>query len=123
MDVIKIKRMNHSMLKVDCEPSIRSELSEYFSFYVPGYKYMPAYRNKVWDGKIRLYNGMTSEINVGLYYKIKYFAAERNYAIELIESEYGLPFSKNEVNHQENVKFTLSMNLPFEMRDYQYEAF
>lgn len=84
---------------------------------------MPAYRNKVWDGKIRLYNGMTSEINVGLYYRIKYFAAERNYAIELIESDYGLPFTKNEVNHQENVKFTLSMNLPFEMRDYQYDAF
>ena len=41
------------MLKIELEDGIAAELSEYFSFYVPGYKFMPAYKHKVWDGKIR----------------------------------------------------------------------
>jgi len=123
LDTLKIKLKNHSMLTIDCEPSVRHELSEFFSFYVPGYKFMPAYRNRIWDGKIRMYNGMNGEINAGLYHKIKYFAADRNYGIELEETDYGIPFVKNKVNHQQVVKFIDSLNLPFEMRDYQYEAF
>ena len=46
------------MLYVDCEAGHAAELSDYFSFYVPGYKFMPAYKNKVWDGKIKLFNRM-----------------------------------------------------------------
>lgn len=123
MDKLTIQLKNHSMLVVDSEPSIRTELSEFFSFYVPGYKWMPAYKNKVWDGKIRMYNNMTGEINVGLYQKIRRFAAERNYAIEIEESDYGIPFAPNKIDHQQMVRFVDSLNLPFSPYDYQYEAF
>ena len=44
------------------------ELSEYFSFFVPGHRYMPAFKRRVWDGKIRLFNQMTRELNVGLWH-------------------------------------------------------
>jgi hypothetical protein len=50
------------MLYVDCEAGHAAELSDYFSFYVPGYKFMPAYKNKVWDGKIKLFNRMNGEL-------------------------------------------------------------
>ena len=36
------------------EPSTSAELNDFFTFEVPGFKYMPAYKNKMWDGKIRL---------------------------------------------------------------------
>ena len=42
------------------------ELSEFFTFYVPGYKFMPAFRNRMWDGKIRLFSEQTGKIYVGL---------------------------------------------------------
>lgn len=122
MDKLKIQLKNYSMMTVLCEPGIRNELSEYFSFYAPNYKWMPAYKNKVWDGKIRLFNNMTCEINAGLYYKVRRFAADRNYAIEIENSSYGIPGEKNNLNHQKLVKFIESLNLPFELRDYQYEA-
>ena len=58
---------DYSMLEVDLEAGYAAELSEYFSFFVPGYKWMPAYKNKVWDGKIRLFNRMNGELSAGLY--------------------------------------------------------
>ena len=62
-----ISKKNEVYLRLtDVEPSIAAELNEFFTFEVPGFKYMPAYRNKTWDGKIRLYNIVTGEIYVGL---------------------------------------------------------
>ena len=43
-------------IKVDCDRGLAKELSDFFTFDVPGSKYMPSYRNKMWDGKIKLYN-------------------------------------------------------------------
>ncbi len=56
MDTIKIRKKNHAMLAISTEPSIDYELSSHFEWYVPGYKFMPAYKNRIWDGKFRLYN-------------------------------------------------------------------
>jgi len=79
------------MLEVDVDASVAAELSDYFSFYVPGYKYMPAYKRKVWDGKIKLFNRMTGELSAGLYVYLIKFAAERSYVVDTEESRYGLP--------------------------------
>jgi hypothetical protein len=62
------------------------ELNEYFTFYVPGYKFMPAFRNKVWDGKIRLFNSQTRQLYYGLLPHLEKFAEERDYKIEYDES-------------------------------------
>ena len=56
MDTVTIQKKNEVFLTVQCDPSIEMELSEHFQFFVPGYKFMPAYRNRMWDGKIRLYD-------------------------------------------------------------------
>ena len=82
--MLTISKKNESYIKVDSEDKgILAELSEFFTFKVPGYKFMPSYRNKLWDGNIRLYNARTKEIYAGLYYHVLKFAeAEgRNYKI------------------------------------------
>ena len=53
-------------LKIEADADIRRELGEYFTFEVPGYKFMPQYRNRVWDGKIRLFNYASGKIYAGL---------------------------------------------------------
>ena len=64
---MRISKKNEVYLRlIDVEPSIAAELNDFFTFEVPGFKYMPAYRSKMWDGKIRLYNIVTGEIYVGL---------------------------------------------------------
>ena len=55
-EIIRIKKKNETFLHIDCDPSTQHELAEHFCFMVPGYKFMPAYKNRMWDGKIRLYD-------------------------------------------------------------------
>ena len=56
IETIEISKKDEVHLKVACEASIAQEICDYFTFAVPGYTFMPAYRMKIWDGKIRLFN-------------------------------------------------------------------
>ena len=61
-----VSKKNEVFLTVDTEPSTARALSEHFTFEVPGAKFMPAYRNRIWDGKIRLFSPATGELYLGL---------------------------------------------------------
>lgn len=126
MDIIKVRKKNHVYLTVDAEPSVANELVDFFSFYSPGYKFIPAYRNKMWDGKIYLFNSRTKELYTGLYKYLEEFAnAEgRNYKIELEhDSFYGYPLMNHEVDLGFINELTLtSKGKPITPRDYQLEA-
>ena len=79
-----ISKKNEVNLKIiDIEPSVAAELNDFFTFEVPGFKYMPAYKNRMWDGKIRLYNIVISEIYVGLLPYIEEYLKERGVSYEL----------------------------------------
>ena len=64
---IIIDKKNEVYLKIEADDSIRRELGEYFTFEVPGYRFTPQFRNKWWDGKIRLFSYATGQIFAGLY--------------------------------------------------------
>ena len=115
-----VRLKDYSMLYVDCEPGYAAELSEFFSFYVPGYKFMPAYKNKVWDGKIRLFNRINGELSAGLYAYLIKFAAERSYSVDTEESDYGFPVPAK--SPLELADLLNDATLPFQPRDYQYDA-
>ena len=55
----------------DLDPSTKQELTEFFTFEVPGAKFMPQFKNRMWDGKIRLFSPATGQIYVGLLSYIK----------------------------------------------------
>lgn len=114
---------NHAQLLVSAHPSIDQELREYFAFFVPGYRFMPAFKRRQWDGRIKLYNQVTKELPVGLYTHLRRFCADRFYPMEILDSdEYGIPSSKNDVDHPKLIKQMSSWKMPFEPRDYQYKA-
>jgi len=79
----KITKKNDVFLQVNTEPSVARALADFFTFEVPGAKFMPAYRNRIWDGKIRLFSPTTGELYVGLLpYLEKYLKDyEENYTI------------------------------------------
>ena len=98
--------------KVTADNGIKQELVDFFTFEVPGAKFMPAYRSRFWDGKVRLYNGQTKKIYKGLVdYCIK-FAEERGYKVEK-------KYSDSDIKKAVDYDF----NLPFKPRDYQVETF
>jgi superfamily II DNA or RNA helicase len=116
-----ITKKDEVFAKVACERHIAMELSEFFTFFVPGYQFVPAYRNRIWDGKIRLYNLQTSQLYLGLIQYLKEFANERGYTydIEEMEDEYS-------VYHAQ--KFFEPLNLhsqgnKIEVREHQQDAF
>ena len=61
-----ITKKNEVYLQVETEPSIARAISDFFTFEVPGARFMPAYRNRIWDGKIRLFSPATGELYLGL---------------------------------------------------------
>ena len=83
MEVIKVKKKNEVYMHVECEPSTEAELSEHFCFFVPGYKFMPAYKNRMWDGKIRLYDSRKKTLYNGLYKYLSEFCEVRDYNLEV----------------------------------------
>jgi superfamily II DNA or RNA helicase len=119
MDVIKLSKLNEVYIKVECEKSLTQELSDFFTFFVPGYQFMPAYKNRLWDGKIRLYDSRNNTIYHGLVNYIEKFCSERNYKLE-IDSQISIT---EEFSVKEAEEFVSKLGLPFEPRDYQINAF
>ena len=78
-----ILKKNEVYLKIETDESVSQELSEFFTFEVPGAKFMPTYRNRIWDGKIRLYSPATGQIYVGLLPYIKKFCERNDYKFTL----------------------------------------
>lgn len=118
---ITITKVNEVYGKVECERHIARELSEYFTFFVPGYQFVPAYRNRIWDGKIRLFNLQTSQLYLGLVPYLTEFCDEREYAYshDLIEDEYS-------VYHAHKFFDTLNLHSqgkPIGVREHQQNAF
>ena len=66
MEVVQLKKVSETYNKVICDPGIAYELRDHFTFDVPGAKFMPAFRNKMWDGKIRLFDTRNNRLYNGL---------------------------------------------------------
>lgn len=118
-ELIKAHHFNEVFLKIECENSTAMDLSEYFTFYVPNYKYHPNFKNKVWDGKIRLFNRLNNTLYVGLLPHLKKFCEERNYELK-IDDELSTTENFSLVEAKE---FADTLGIPFEVRDYQIKAF
>ena len=121
-DII-IKKKNEVYVTVKAEPHINQELSDLFTFDVPGAKFMPQYRSKYWDGKIRLYSPATGEIYGGLVDKIVSWAKKSEYSLEFENNQfYGAPFEENEIISREGVKEYMTRISKHKPRNYQIDA-
>ena len=116
---ILISKINEAYVKVNCDPGIARELHALLTFEIPGAKFMPSYRKRFWDGKIRLFNLKTNQIYYGLTSHIQSWAEEKNYSVE-IENNFN---AKKEFSLHEAKEFTQELNLTKEPRDYQLKAF
>jgi len=100
------------------------QLSDYFTFEVPGAKFSPQYRNKFWDGKIRLANLKNYTIYAGLWEEICKFAKELDVQVEFEGNRFDFPGREQPVT-DEMLDGFLKVVQPqgIKFRDYQIEAF
>ena len=116
---IRLEKVNEAYIRVTSERNIVQELSDYFTFYVPGYQFTPAYKSRYWDGKIRLLDLRTMFIYRGLIAYIEKFCEERKYTLDIdIELRTSKIFSLVEAK-----EFVDTLKLPHEVRDYQLNSF
>ena len=119
-----ISKKNEVYIKVETEPNIARELSDFFTFEVPGARFMPTYKNRIWDGKIRLFNQMSGEIYFGLVPYIEEFAKRNDISIKYKEGV------KNEGEYRDDILGGFirrvspkSKGKTLQIRDYQMAAF
>jgi superfamily II DNA or RNA helicase len=119
-DIVISKNDEVDIIVKSNDSGIIMELSEFFTFYVPGYKFVPSYRNKLWDGKIRLYDTRNYTLPSGLLYHLEKFADERGYVIG--RGEDATPIERR-IDDCSIPELTLcSDNNIINLRDYQTSA-
>ena len=122
-DKISVRKKNEVYLQVDTEPSIAQELNDHFSFEVPGAKFHPLYKSRMWDGRVRLFSMFTKELYIGLKDYLEQFAKERDYIFD--DSQYEK--TADGCTLDEVTEFVKSLHIaskgqPLEIREYQIEA-
>lgn len=120
-DVI-IKKKNEVYLTVQSDPSIAQELSDHFCFEAPGARFDPRVRNKLWDGKIRLFSMFTKELYVGLLGYLEHFCEVNNYTIDYEEYRHTSDAVTPELVKQFVDGLNLSLPGGETIRDYQLDA-
>ena len=121
MSEITITKVNEVYAKIECEKHIAKEISEYFTFFVPGYTFVPAYRNKIWDGKIRLFDSRNSQIYMGLIGNVEEFCQERDYTFthNFVDDDYPLYHAKKFIGDLQ----IHARGEPIEVREHQIEGY
>jgi len=118
---IKITQPDAVDLKIECDRSLAKELNGYFTFTVPNFQYTPAFKKRLWDGKIRLFNLYTQTIYAGLIDHVIKFAKDRGYTWEHIPAPYDIPDPAKVKEFIQNLPISAG-GKPIQPYDYQVEA-
>ena len=116
---IIVEKLNEVYLKLEADADLRRNLSDYFSFEVPGYRFTPQYRNRVWDGRIRLYSYATGQLYVGLYPYLEHWCSENK--VEIVKK--GEILANNNTIAAATDGLIESYDIRIPPRNYQIDAF
>lgn len=122
MPDLKVTKKDEVYLQIESDPSVASELNDYFTFDVPGARFMPLYKSRMWDGKARLFNMWTKELYVGLLPYLREFAERLDYTVDVDMERIGDP-----VDIEYLQEFAEGLNLhsqdrKIQPKDYQLDA-
>jgi superfamily II DNA or RNA helicase len=109
---------DESYIKIQCEESVAWELRDAFSFRPPGFQFVPSYKQKLWDGYLRLFNPATRLIYRGLAPQVIKWIKDSGYTYEYENDDTDNSFSLEEAK-----EFVEKLNPKHPPRDYQLDAF
>jgi len=117
---VTVRKVDDVFMKVDCDDGLARDLFDFFSFTVPNAKFMPSFKNRFWDGKVRLFAIKTHKIYIGLLPYVDEFCKERGYEFEGVEDVIG---KKTRLDDDSIEEFVKTLDTTFTPRDYQISAF
>jgi len=117
---VTVRKVDDVFMRVDCDDGLARDLFDFFSFTVPNAKFMPSFKNRFWDGKVRLFSIKTNKIYIGLLPYVDEFCKERGYEFEGVEDVIG---KKTRLDDDSIERFVKTLDTTFTPRDYQINAF
>lgn len=123
MSEISVEKLNESILRITSNDfGAEQELCDFFTFDVPGARFMPSFKARIWDGKARMYDIHRKHLPYGLLDYVRKFASDNEYTLNEINLN-----GENEVSIEDVVRFIDSLNIhsrgkKITMRDYQIDA-
>jgi hypothetical protein len=120
---VTITKKNELEVTLECEQHILYELQNAFSFDVEGASFSPAYRNKHWDGKIRLLNMTKQTLPAGLTYQLCKWCDRHGYTWDFDNNKfYGLPYEQDERVFADGVELFMNKIASVKPRKYQVDT-
>ena len=120
-DVIGVDIIDSVYLRIECDMAQAFELKEFFSCYVPNYKYHPKYKARMWDGKVSFFNVHDRTLPIGLLKFLKPFLIKYDYKINF---HFDRKILTNDIDRTDLLSFydALFDGSKIYPRDYQQEA-
>jgi superfamily II DNA or RNA helicase len=120
-----IKAIYHDEVWMKIEAStdhLLQEISDHFTYIMPNYEILKKVNKKFWywDGRIKLFKKRQKLLPYGLIRKLKLFCETSDY--ELIFDDRISNNHNYDVTEEAVRKFIDDLELPYEMRDYQFAA-
>jgi superfamily II DNA or RNA helicase len=118
--ILKIEKLDEVYVRIFSDSSIEQELVDFFTYEYPGARFTPQFRARLWDGKVRLYDGIRKTLYLGLVPYVEQFAVSNGYAVEYVNTVSVV----NDIKTTDLEGFVTALELPekIEIRDYQIEA-
>jgi superfamily II DNA or RNA helicase len=118
--ILKIEKLDEVYVRIFSDSSIEQELVDFFTYEYPGARFTPQFRARLWDGKVRLYDGIRKTLYLGLVPYVEQFAVSNGYAVEYVNTVSVV----NDIKTTDLENFVTALELPekIEIRDYQIEA-
>ena len=118
--ILKIEKLDEVYVRIFSDSSIEQELVDFFTYEYPGARFTPQFRARLWDGKVRLYDGIRKTLYLGLVPYVEQFAVSNGYAVEYVNTVSVI----NDIKTTDLEGFVTALELPekIEIREYQIEA-
>ena len=116
--MFRITNKDESYIRIDCDEGKAWELRDAFSFRPPGFQFVPSYKQKLWDGYLRLFNTTNRTMYRGLAPQVIKWIEEKGYTYEYEDEDLDTSFSVEEAN-----EFIEQLNPKHMPRDYQVNSF
>jgi superfamily II DNA or RNA helicase len=122
VDEITIDKLNEVYLRFNGEIGQCMELKAFSSFYATSYKYHPAFKARIWDGKLSWYNMKDKTVPIGLLPELYKYAERYGYTLKLNFDIGELVPKQLDDDHLYKFYDIILKDSEFYPRDYQHEA-
>jgi superfamily II DNA or RNA helicase len=125
---LTVEKISEVHLRIYGDPGCEQELEMFFTYEVPGARFTPKFKARLWDGKIRLYSIIRKTLYVGLFNYLVEFCKRNNYELNFHSTdEFPRVYEPNDYTIEDTTDFIKALNMhargePIPARDYQIEA-